>query len=960
MQNDLGDAIRKAQGINTENPRSSSLRLEEQVEVEVHGFYEDIVATSNESRAVRLFSTKETLAFFLKGGPDELLEKRLNEIDVPPSPLMEQFTRTRTRSPRIESGGAVSPSEHPPQRRARRPSVVSILSRSSRDPSPSLRSPTGLQQGEITAPGPAEGTKTGMLNGEVATVKASQNASLHPDYFPAFHPDMLMRQSTNGTDTLVSEASLTHTDRSIMPMEQTNKALDQHAHSDTPTNRTRRGSESMFSQDIRASLSRPGRKDRKFVWIHIPYTNPSWVRKVFNTLEVKERRDFSEVFNPENWSSLHARGRHSQHHACFVKSACKYIPNKLTQELGSPGIASPRNLSPLTSHGCVCLYLPFLNFDTYRTLIKRRDIIGKRLGQGRSKPVPSSVANNGSLEHRIIWEFLGHDPPVNCRRTLDQYRYPSLHDTRARDDDQMLYKMTKERINLGDYGISDGFINVQDSGDITHMDRPAACDEQSPNETAQFVFPGESDADDSEVVDSEQEELRPEDDILDGNILMVDQVWLWVIDKTTLVTFFPKREGEVMEGPLYQQADLRDSIFNEVNGDLTSRSENALDLAALTVLHAVTALIDRTSHPDLEIFRIFEEAISILTEKMTSSLKRFRTAGFRTRYYENEDEPTKTTSIRARHKREDEQAEKDNRDNTSALLELRDIEDELSTLLHLFEEQDARVNDMLRLYPPSQTPGLQRHDSLSSVLPAGDTTEGIAFLQEALDKLSAYKDQTKDMIRRVEKTRHDFDKLLETVQRQAQIDEVRFSRQQADLATAQNRSVMIFTTFTVIFLPLSFFTGLFGMNTQEWGGGDFLHLKTIGAIALPASAVLVVGALVVAWSSSVRKFFKYLRQKAQKNKAKAKRWWLRLVKLKGEPKPRSKQKRQLFRKKREEMEVKKQSKRLKREMTMLDFWERHRLERELQYKIPSRNRKSISIAKSRVTAKTELKARYSR
>lgn len=67
-----------------------------------------------------------------------------------------------------------------------------------------------------------------------------------------------------------------------------------------------------------------------------------------------------------------------------------------------------------------------------------------------------------------------------------------------------------------------------------------------------------------------------------------------------------------MEGPLYQQADLRDSVFNEVNADLTRRCENALDLAALTVLHAVTVLIDRSSHPELEIFRIFEEAISIL------------------------------------------------------------------------------------------------------------------------------------------------------------------------------------------------------------------------------------------------------------------------------------------------------------------------------------------------------------
>ena len=63
---------------------------------------------------------------------------------------------------------------------------------------------------------------------------------------------------------------------------------------------------------------------------------------------------------------------------------------------------------------------------------------------------------------------------------------------------------------------------------------------------------------------------------------------------------------------MFQQADLRNSVYNELNGDLTGRTENALDLAAFIVLHAVTVLIDRSSHPDLDIFRIFEEAIGIL------------------------------------------------------------------------------------------------------------------------------------------------------------------------------------------------------------------------------------------------------------------------------------------------------------------------------------------------------------
>jgi len=84
------------------------------------------------------------------------------------------------------------------------------------------------------------------------------------------------------------------------------------------------------------------------------------------------------------------------------------------------------------------------------------------------------------------------------------------------------------------------------------------------------------------------------------------------------VTFFPKRESSPLEGTLFQQADLRNSVYNELNGDLTGRTDNALDLAAFVVLHAVTVLLGKSSHPDLEIFRIFEEAIGMLVSLSAS------------------------------------------------------------------------------------------------------------------------------------------------------------------------------------------------------------------------------------------------------------------------------------------------------------------------------------------------------
>lgn len=66
---------------------------------------------------------------------------------------------------------------------------------------------------------------------------------------------------------------------------------------------------------------------------------------------------------------------------------------------------------------------------------------------------------------------------------------------------------------------------------------------------------------------------------------------------------------------------MRNSVYNELNGDLTGRCDNALELAAFVVLHAVTVLLNRTSHPDLEVFRIFEEALGILVSELRSQLE---------------------------------------------------------------------------------------------------------------------------------------------------------------------------------------------------------------------------------------------------------------------------------------------------------------------------------------------------
>lgn len=150
------------------------------------------------------------------------------------------------------------------------------------------------------------------------------------------------------------------------------------------------------------------------------------------------------------------------------------------------------------------------------------------------------------------------------------------------------------------------------------------------------------------------------------------------------------------------------------------------------------------------------------------------------------------------------------------------------------------------------------------------------------------------------------------------------------------------------------------MNTREWGGGNNIRLRTIGSIALPTSALLVVCAFLVAWSTSVRKAFKSLSKSVRRTKNRTKRWWNRRVvtlwKRSGD-RPRTRLGMLKMRRKREALEVKRQKKRMKREMTMHDFWERHQLDRDTKYEIPSRNRKSISLAREKAKARKEEKER---
>lgn len=109
----------------------------------------------------------------------------------------------------------------------------------------------------------------------------------------------------------------------------------------------------------------------------------------------------------------------------------------------------------------------------------------------------------------------------------------------------------------------------------------------------------------------------------------------------------------------------------------------------------------------------------------------------------DDDDPDENShvSIKQRYRRELERAERENRENTSAVLELRDMEDELTTLFKVFDSQEATLRTMRVIYAG---------DDLKDF-----THNGQAYLDAALMRLEGYKQNTNEMLRRVETTRKD-------------------------------------------------------------------------------------------------------------------------------------------------------------------------------------------------------------
>ena len=654
-------------------------------EVDVHQFY--VAGTQGESGSMKIITAHPSLQNFLEIGPSKCMEARVRGTDQ-----LDDKGRNGSVRPAIEFRPASEPAAP----------TLTITSFESDETSSDASRADSYPKLSVPATPPPKSIHTRRPS---LTLKTSDHES--PGHLLAPKPTKKVVFSTNA------------------------------ANKDTEQGR----------RPQRAHLFQlPSASSERFKWIHIPFTHAGWVPHVLTTIS-QEKEDLSlhtKLLMDKMWFSQHNQSRHASPHARFVRPSVKCLLPKSSDKHADTGISTP---SSAIEDVQFVAYLPYLHWDSFINLQKRAEIISLRRKQPHARPIARHVARGKSMEQKLIWQHLTSDQPVHCRRTLDQYGYPSLRNTAVRDADQILYKRTKND-----------------------------ADTQLPKELSM-----KHKLQSSRAAAARQSSLPNANDTV-AKVLMVDQLWLWIVDNKTVVTFFAPKEKEDDDGGLWKEGDLRSEIYQDINGDYANQCTDPYDFAALAVFHAVKALLDRTTNRNLQVFRIFEEYISILTEQQTLSFKEFR----------NDHQYKKAKDVNTKQ-------HIDNRKDLDALLELRDIEDELNTIDKLIKEQQHCVKEMIKQYHELNA----RH---------GKGFNGSTFLHDVGQFLTEHKEQVDGMLTSARAAQKAFKELLDMKQKQANIVEAHLAREQTEVAADQSRSVMIFTIFTIIFLPLSFFASVFGIS----------------------------------------------------------------------------------------------------------------------------------------------------
>ncbi|PVI03980.1 hypothetical protein DM02DRAFT_208294 [Periconia macrospinosa] len=488
--------------------------------------------------------------------------------------------------------------------------------------------------------------------------------------------------------------------------------------------------------------------------------------------------------------------KHSEHRARPRQASTPLTGSGHLRSPGSPGRKDPTS----TAKGNIFAFMPYLHFETDRRRQEMQAAINRaqmeRLEGRGNKHVPYRAKTDDEMLVRA--HLTSSSVSLHIRRTLDQSYYHI--DTQSRDVDQVVY-----RYQLG------------------------PCRGRPPEEFG-----------------------------IDPKVLMVDNLWMYILGKDLIVTAFPQRWQQPKNDPL----NVLDGIIEDVNSKTREPIRSVYDLS-MVITGRCSGVFDRHRMGDenYQFMDMFEASIGDATDMETILFKEFNTASAQasqwlkrhrkssrfSRHLEAEERHIEQENRRLAHSHShshvlpnpayDEEYFYDEDmgithtplfvdklldigAETDLLAETKDIRDEINMIMKVLEDQRSVIPDL-----ESSITDIYREEHKSQQ----------ELKRRFRDQLKTIDIRIKDLERmdkQAERIYNSITNLLDLKQKHANAFEARFARDQAAGTARQSQTIMVFTIVTIIFLPLSFIAAIFTINIRE-----FPHVEGQSEPSLPFSYV---------------------------------------------------------------------------------------------------------------------------
>ncbi|KAI0391546.1 hypothetical protein F5Y17DRAFT_460726 [Xylariaceae sp. FL0594] len=404
----------------------------------------------------------------------------------------------------------------------------------------------------------------------------------------------------------------------------------------------------------------------------------------------------------------------------------------------------------------------------------------------------------------LLRKYLPLDPPIHPRRTLDQSFYWTLRSTKRRDKDQVVYRGTTAKPN-----------------DFHRYD------------TKLETLPCHQD-----MVETRRGCGTCKDAIRKvSRVVMVDQLWMWVLDEKTIITAFPKRYGANKQ----DYSGIHKSIRTRLESLSPCSIRTVFEMAIIILDECTKTFFDQAKSPDRQpqVIDEFSKAIGNIMLKQTLATRRlWHWTGEARRMYLSESY-LDITNLHT--------ALLDINPEGKLEREVDDIIEELDMMLHVSNTHQEIIKRFIEhaahILNPNRDPGNEMLELNFE-----------AFKQKAdecQERLDSHVKELEALRRSAKNAAEAVQHLLDMKQQQASLVQAWQAVKQSEESIKQSRSIMVFTLATIVFLPLSFLSSVFGMNNKQFGGntwdvGDqflYIFLLSLGVIFI---------SLLFAYSAFVR------------------------------------------------------------------------------------------------------------